>query len=132
MSTDTKTEPLKAYKGFNKDLTCRGFQYVEGETYEESAARLCSKGFHACLAPIDVFGYYAPGTSVYHEVTLEGVDPKRESDSKVAGRKISIGLPRIGCGIGGLDWESQVKPLLEEIAATTEVRLVVVTPEGQA
>lgn len=53
---------MKVYKGFDKDLTCRGFKYEIGETYEEENADLCSAGFHACEAPLDVFGYYAPGS----------------------------------------------------------------------
>ena len=61
----------KFYKGFNEDLTCRGFQYEEGKTYETDEAKLCSKGFHACENPLDCFGYYAPGESVYHEVEIE-------------------------------------------------------------
>ena len=40
---------MKAYKGFNKDMTCRGFQFEEGKTYEEKEARLCEKGFHALI-----------------------------------------------------------------------------------
>ncbi len=86
------TAPIPAFKGFNSDLTCLGFQFKEGETFEQDApAKLCTTGFHAVTSPLEVFGYYAPGTSVYHEVTLEDVDGKRESDSKIAGRKITIG-----------------------------------------
>lgn len=83
---------MKAYKGFNPDMTCRGFQFEEGKTYEEKEAVLCSKGFHACTDPLDVFSYYPPATSVYHEVELEDVDDKRQSDdSKVCGKKIVVG-----------------------------------------
>ena len=82
---------MKAYKGFNKDMTCRGFRFEEGKTYEEKEARLCHSGFHACEYPLDVFGYYNPAGSVFHEVELEDVDPKRESDSKVSAKKITIG-----------------------------------------
>ena len=83
---------MKAYKGFNQDLTCRGFQYEEGKTFETDKAELCRSGFHACERPLDVLGYYAPAKSVYHEVELEDVDNKRESnDSKVCAKKISIG-----------------------------------------
>ena len=86
---------MKAYKGFNKDLTCtpkgRAFQYKEGETYHEDEAVLCEKGFHACERPLDVFGYYAPGTSVYHEVDLEDVSAERKEDTKVCGKTIKIG-----------------------------------------
>lgn len=53
---------MKAYKGFDENLRCRGFQYETGETYEENAAKLCKKGFHACEMPLDVFRYYPPDT----------------------------------------------------------------------
>ena len=82
---------MKVFKGFKQDMTCRGFQFEEGKTYEESKADLCNSGFHACEYPLDVFGYYPPADSVYHEVELDGVCDKRESDSKVCGKKIAIG-----------------------------------------
>ena len=82
---------MKAYKGFNKDMTCRGFQFEEGKTYEEKEAELCKSGFHACEKPLDVFAYYAPGNSVYHEVELNDVSEKRIDDSKVCAKKIRIG-----------------------------------------
>ena len=78
---------MKAYKGFDKNMQCRKFQYVQGGSYElDKPAELCRTGFHAVLAPLDVFNYYPPAESLYHEVELDDVDPKRESDSKVAGR----------------------------------------------
>lgn len=64
---------MKAYKGFNADMTCRDFQYKEGETYTEDNAELCSKGFHACEDPVDCFAYYDPAKSVFHKVELEDV-----------------------------------------------------------
>ena len=83
---------MKAYKGFNKDMTCRGFQFKEGETYEEDSAKLCQRGFHACERPLDVFGYYHPSESEYHIVELEDVSDERHSDdTKVCGKKIKIG-----------------------------------------
>ena len=82
---------MKAYKGFNKDLTCRGFQYEEGKTYEEKEAKLCESGFHACENPIDCFAYYAPADSEYREVELEDVNSERNSDSKIVAKKITIG-----------------------------------------
>ena len=81
---------IKAYKGFDKNMQCRGIQFEEGKSYEEQEAILCEKGFHACTNPIDVFAHYAPGESVYHEVELDDVSPKREGDSKLCGRKIRI------------------------------------------
>ena len=82
---------MKAYKGFNKDMTCRGFQFKEGETYHEDKAELCKSGFHACLDPIDCLMYYDPNESIYHEVELEDVDDKKENDSKICGKTIKIG-----------------------------------------
>ena len=84
-------EKIIAYKGFNKDMTCLGFQYEEGKTYECDEAILCEKGFHACLRPLDVLNYYPPASSVYHIVELEGVCSKLNEDSKVCARKITIG-----------------------------------------
>ena len=86
---------MKAYKGFNKDMTCnpcdKAFQFEEGKTYEEPEAKLCESGFHACEAPLDVLRYYEPCRSVYHEVELDGVSDERKEDSKVCARKIRIG-----------------------------------------
>lgn len=82
---------MKAYKGFNKDMTCRGFQFEEGKTYEEQEAKLCQSGFHACENPIKLFGHYAPATSVYHAVELEDVAPERDSDTKCVAKKITVG-----------------------------------------
>ena len=88
---------MKAYKGFNKDMTCtpeggKPFQYEEGKTYEEPEADLCNRGFHACLDPLDCLRYYNICDSVYHEVELDDVsDQHQKSDTKVCGKKIKIG-----------------------------------------
>ena len=83
---------MKAYKGFNKNMTCRDFQYKEGGKYETPRAKVCEEGFHACLHPLDCFDYYEPGRSVYHEVDLDGkIDDRGADDTKVAATKIKIG-----------------------------------------
>ena len=82
---------MKAYKGFNNDMTCRGFQFEEGKAYHEDTAVLCDCGFHACLDPLDCFGYYDPCDSVYHEVELDNVSEQRENDTKVVAKDIKIG-----------------------------------------
>ena len=84
---------MKAYKGFNKDMTCRGFQYKEGETYTTDRAKVCERGFHACEHPLDCLGYYEPGEgSVYHEVEMDGkIDKRPYGDTQIAATKITIG-----------------------------------------
>ena len=84
-------EVIKAYKGFNKDMTCRDFRYEEGKEYEEERAEACNCGFHACEYPLDCLGYYDPAHSVYHEVEQGGEISKRSDDTKVASTKIKIG-----------------------------------------
>ena len=91
---------MKAYKGFDKEMKCRGFQYESGKEYETEKAELCKTGFHACEAPLNVFDYYPPGEgSRYCEVDLEGVTDERENDTKICGTKISVGAE---IGIRGL------------------------------
>lgn len=82
---------MKAYKGFNRDMTCRGFQYAEGEMYHTDTAELCESGFHACKYPLDVLAYYPPSSSVYHEVELDEVSDECEDDSKVCAKTIRVG-----------------------------------------
>ena len=85
-------EVIKSYKGFNKDMTCRGFQYEEGKEYEEEKADVCHSGFHACEYPLDCLNYYSPNTSVYHEVEQSGEFDRDTDDSKVASTKIKVGV----------------------------------------
>lgn len=73
---------MKAYKGFNRDIKCRDFQYAEGGEYDEKEATLCNAGFNACE-------YYATGTSVYK--------PDKESDecsdeTKRVAKKTKVGV----------------------------------------
>lgn len=84
-------EIIKSFKGFNKDMTCKGFQYEEGKEYEEDKAAACECGFHACEYPLDVFSYYNPAQSVFHEVEQSGELSRRNDDSKIASTKIKIG-----------------------------------------
>ena len=83
---------MKAYKGFNRDMTCRGYQFEEGKTYEHQGdVKLCESGFHACEDPMDCLRYYDPCTSVYHEVEIDGVSDERKEDTKIVSKKIRIG-----------------------------------------
>ena len=84
-------QKIKAYKAFDKDLSCRGFKYEVGKEYEETGdIKACEKGFHACPYPLDVFGYYAPAGSRFCEVEQSGKIDDSESD-KVCSSKIRIG-----------------------------------------
>ena len=84
-------EIIKSYKGFNKDMTFRDFQYEEGKSYEEESVEICNNGFHAYEYPLDCLRYYAPNQSVYHEVEQSGEIQKSDDDTKVASTKIKIG-----------------------------------------
>lgn len=82
---------MKTYKGFNKDMTCRGFQYEEGKSYEEKETIICETGFHAYEYPLDCFKYYRPSGSIFHVVEQDGKISKHNDDSKVVSTKIKIG-----------------------------------------
>ena len=91
---------MKMYKGFDKDMKCRDFQYEIGKTYEEPTAELRSRGFHACERPLDVLRYYEPGKmSRYCEVDLDDVSAQKDNDSKRCGKKIAV---KAEIGITGL------------------------------
>ena len=84
---------MKTYKGFDKDLKCRDFQYEIGKEYKEKEAKACEKGFHACENPLEVFRYYPPyDGNRYCEVEQGGELSKLGDDSKVASTKIKIGV----------------------------------------
>ena len=84
---------VKMYKGFDKDLKCRGFQFEVGKEYREEEADLCHSGFHACENPLDVFKYYEPNKgSRYCEVELDEISDRVASDdTKRCGKVIKIG-----------------------------------------
>ena len=84
-----------AYKGFEKDLKCRGFQYEVGKEYETDEAAACKTGFHACEMPLAVLNYYPPATSRYCLVEQSGEMDAR--NGKTASTKLKvcaeIGIP---------------------------------------
>ena len=92
-SATAEPEIVTAFKGFNADLTCRGFQYEVGKTYKHGGpvVRCAEGGFHACEMPLDVWGYYGPATSVFATVELGGdIARAPNEDSKVAAAQITI------------------------------------------
>ena len=90
---------MKCFKGFDKDLKCRDFQYEIGKEYTEEKSDICNCGFHACEFPMDVFNYYPPSDSRYCEVELEANNQKSSDDSKRVGKKISV---KAEIGIAGI------------------------------
>ena len=100
---------MKAFKGFDKTLKCKGFQYKIGAEFEHTGeavlflywgeAVLCERGFHSCEFPFDIFGYYSPSDSRYCEVDIDGDLKRHDSDSRIASSKIRINAE---IGIGGL------------------------------
>jgi hypothetical protein len=87
------TAPAIAYKGFDKDLSCRGFQYEIGKTYigTKPVVRCGEGGFHSCAMPLDVWNYYSPATSRLAEVIPGGeIDRDTNSDTKIASAEITV------------------------------------------
>ena len=112
---------MKAYKGFNKDLQCtpngKMFQFEEGGTYERPVAKLCEHGFHACEDPLNVFAYYPPGSgSRYFEVDLDGISDERGDDTKICGKKITLGAE---IGIPGII-KAHVEYVKQNVTRTVE------------
>ncbi|MFC3228764.1 hypothetical protein ACFOGJ_16085 [Marinibaculum pumilum] len=93
MPRKAKTAPpdtITAYKAFNADWTCRGYQYEVGKTYEHPGpVEMCATGFHACTVPFDCWSYYERSTALAR-VTLASVTDERQGDSKVCGARITI------------------------------------------
>ena len=96
MTKKPKTETHKAIKGMDKDMSCRGHKFEQGQTYTATGKiKACGNGFHSCsidddTPPHAVFEYYAPGLSRYFEVEASG-----ETDhdgNKIASASITIGV----------------------------------------
>ncbi len=102
---------VKGYKGFDKNMQCRGFQYKVGGKYKEDEVSICEKGFHFCENPLDVFYYYAPVDSRYAEVEGDGKIEKHSGDSKVACSKLHI---KAEIGLNGLI-QAGVKFILDRV-----------------
>ena len=86
-----ENKEIIAYKGFDENLKCRGYQYEIGKTFEhDGAVKACESGFHACEYPLDVFNYYTPSDSRFAVVKMHGETSKDSSDTKIASAKITI------------------------------------------
>jgi len=89
--TSDQSDSVVSYKGFNRDWTCRGYQFEVGKSYEmDGKIEACSRGFHACEHPLNVFDYYPPSLSRFAEVTQSGSLARHDDDTKIASAKITI------------------------------------------
>ena len=88
------------FKGFDKNLKCRDFQYEVGKEYiHDGNIKVCESGFHACENPMDVFEYYPPNKARYCEVTGDGKESSDEGGKKTSFEKIKINAE---IGLGGI------------------------------
>ena len=104
----TVEQPIVAYKGFDKKMQCRGYQFEVGKTYEhEGKVGVCCSGFHSCEYPLDVFGYYEPSSSRFAVVHASGqISRETDGDTKIASASIAI---KAGIGLADMtaravDW----------------------------
>ena len=82
---------IKSYKGFDKNLKCRDFQYEIGKEYEmDGEIKVCNRGFHACESPFDVFDHYTMIDSRFCEVEQDGNISKEDRGTKICSSKIKI------------------------------------------
>ena len=103
---------IRGFKGFDKDLKCRGFQYKVGKTYDlKGEVECCKRGFHFCENPLEVFYYYTPNNSRFCKVEGGGSVDTSKIDSKVATSHIHISSE---IGLNGLIDEG-VKYILNKV-----------------
>ena len=84
-------QKITAYKGFDKNFQCMGFQYEVGKEYKSGkTVKVCRSGFHACTNPLEVWDYYPVYNSRFAEVELGGVIDKERGNSKICSSEIKI------------------------------------------
>ena len=102
-------EKIIAYKGFNKDLTCRGFQYEVGKEYIEEKVSICNSGFHACENPFDVLDFYGDSlNNRFCKVEQSGLiekDNKKQVSSKI---KVVAEIGFAGLFKAGVEWIKEI------------------------
>ena len=82
---------ITSYKGFDKNMQCRGFQYEVGKEYEmDGEIKYCNRGFHACKSPIEVWDYYDMLSSRFAEVEQSGKIDEEEMSTKICSSRIKI------------------------------------------
>jgi len=103
---------IKSYKGYNKDMTCEGFQFEEGAEYEAEKDCICEEWFIACTYPLDCLKYYNPAESIFREVEQGGNIRRVGDDSKIVSSKIKIGT--------SLNFAGLVKAAIEYTISRTD------------
>ena len=89
-------EVIAAFKGFDANMQCRGYQFEVGKTYEHTGkVEACESGFHSCENPLDVLNYYSligdnGEMNRFASVKAFGEISRHGEDSKIASAKISI------------------------------------------
>ena len=82
---------IKSYKGFDKNMQCRGFQYEVGKEYDmDGEIKCCNRGFHACKSPLEVWDHYDMLNSRFAEVEQSGKIDEEENSTKVCSSRIKI------------------------------------------
>jgi hypothetical protein len=113
-------EKVIAYKGFNKDLTCRGFQYEVGKEYVEEKVSICNSGFHACENPFDVLDFYGDVlNNRFCKVEQSGLiekDDKKQVSSKI---KVVAEIGFAGLFKAGVEWIKEITNPMHVIEETS-------------
>ena len=129
---------VQGYKGFNADMTCQGFKYEIGQTYEMNGGiEPCSRGFHFCRNMADVFNYYGKNGCRYAEVEAFGKVIDSEDKSVTDRIRIVRELTRaevleIMYTREGLDFKDSPFPTDKIIQARENGTLGEVLPSGAA
>lgn len=121
---------MKVYKGTDKDMKCRGFQYKLGETAVfDGDPHLCKAGFHACEQPIDVLNHYVPNKSRYFEAEAEDVTDERESeDTEIVAKRMTL---KAEIGIPGLV-KAQIEYIKKQIGFDDAIKRADAEKENHA
>ena len=113
-----------AYKGFDENLCCRGFQYEIGKEYvHEGEIECCESGFHACTNPFDVLDYYpSDSKNRFCVVEQSGTIKTGNDDSKQASSKIKIKaeIGMAGLFKAGVEWIKEKTNPVPIIAETKD------------
>ena len=110
---------IKAYKGFDKNMQCRGYQYEVGKEYGmDGEIKCCNRGFHACKSPLEVWNHYDMLNSRFAEVEQSGKIDEEEKSTKVCSSHIKIKAElKLADIINiGVEW-------LKDITSPTKVRM---------